>query len=98
MYHLKTCGTSEDGDENSIVGIYFLLAVKDRRDGQARSYHDIVGLSGTMVSDSIACKVASGSKTCDQAEWHLISRNCTRGDRDRSAARIERGLKRTHGR
>lgn len=60
MYPLNTCGASGDGDENSIVCIYFLLTVKDRRDAQARSYHDIVGLSGTIVSDSIACKGCFG--------------------------------------
>jgi len=34
--------------------------VKDRRDGQARSYHDIVGLLGTMVSGLIACNGCFG--------------------------------------
>lgn len=60
MYHLNTCGASGDGDENSIVCICFLLAVKDWRDGQARSYHDIVGLLGTMVSGLIACNGCFG--------------------------------------
>lgn len=60
MCSLNTCGASGDGDENSIVCICFLLAVKDRGDCQARSYHDIVGLLGTMVSGLIACNGCFG--------------------------------------
>lgn len=60
MYHLNTCGASGDRDENSIVCICFLLAVEDQRVTQARSYHDIVGLSGAMVSDLIACNGCFG--------------------------------------
>lgn len=60
MYPRNTCGASGDGDESSIVCIYFLLAVKDRRDDHARSYDDIVGLSGTMVSGLIACNGCFG--------------------------------------